>query len=418
VQQIFIEMYSYRQAWSDLTMAERDSFVSEVVAALGKLEERGVEVLGYGVNDPDTDHRAPYDFFCVYRVPDEGTQRAFEAAVAASGWYNYFDQVNVSGAALTPRGALAKNLLVEPARRQGPPIVPGTRFTKKSVNVDGRAVAYVEEGEGAPVVFIHGDVMSSFLWHNVIPYVTDDHRVIAVDLIGAGDSGKLPSAGEGTTYSFDTHAHYLGELLDTLDIGDDVVFVGHDWGANLAFDWAMRHEDRVRGIAFSEAVLPPFDWDDWPARVREGFKYMRTPEGGRDVLENNFFVNFSRANMLRMLAPQEWDEIVRPYAAAGEGRRPTLDWPRMVPLGDDDTEIRCALEQQAAWLAATPIPKLHLAGTPGAIEKVGGRRRAAINTFPNLTVATVQGMHWTPLDDPHAMGAGLASWLSRLEMAR
>jgi haloalkane dehalogenase len=243
------------------------------------------------------------------------------------------------------------------------------------------------------------------------PYVISDYRAIAVDLIGAGDSDKLPATGAGT-YSFDTHAHYLAELLDALEVGDGIVLVGHDWGANLAFDWAMKNEGRVSGIAFSEALLPPFDWSDWPLMVRDGFRHVRTPEGGKDVLENNFFVNFARPSMLRMLAPQEWDEIVRPYANPGEDRRPTLDWPRSVPFGDDDTDIRRVLEGQAAWLAKTPIPKLHLAGVPGAIARVGGRRRALIQTFPELTVADVQGLHWTPLDDPHATGAGLARWLA------
>ena len=136
--------------------------------------------------------------------------------------------------------------------------------------------------------------MSSFLWHNVLPHVAETHRAIAVDLISAGDSDKLPSAGPGN-YSFETHAHYLDRLLDTLDLGDNVVLVGHDWGANLAFDWAMAHENRVRGLAFAEALLLPFDWDDWPPMARDTFKYVRTEQGGRDVLEHNYFVNSPRA---------------------------------------------------------------------------------------------------------------------------
>ncbi len=416
MQQIFVELYKYRQEWIDLSAAERESFVGQLAAALAALQTQGVEVVGYGVNDPDTDHRAPYDFFSVYRVPDVGLQRLFEAGIAASGWYTYFDQINVSGAALTPAGALMKNVLLQPPQRQGPAIAPISRYQKKSAAVNGHTMTYTEDGQGTPVVLIHGDMMSSYLWHNVIPYVASGHRAIAVDLIGAGDSDKLPAAGEGT-YSFDTHARYLGDLLDRLALGDDVVLVGHDWGANLAFDWTMKHQQRVRAIAFSEALLPPFDWSDWPAMVRDGFKYLRTPEGGQDVLENNFFVNTARANMLRMLVAQEWDEIVRPYANPGEDRRPTLDWPRSVPFGDDDTEIRRVLEEQARWLAKTPIPKLHLAGTPGGIEIIGGRRRDTIATFPNLTATDVQGLHWTPLDDPHAVGAGLQAWLKATEAA-
>jgi haloalkane dehalogenase len=411
MQQIFVEMYNYKQDWIDLGVPERRTFVATLTSALGELQAAGVEVLGYAVNDPATDHRAPYDFFCVYRVPEVGLQRSFEAGIAASGWYEYFDQVTLGGAARTPAGTLMKNVLLQPALTQGKPIIPPKRSAKKSTVVDGHQMTYVERGEGTPVVFIHGDVMSSFLWDNVMPYVADHHRAIAVDLIGAGDSNKLPASGEGT-YSFETHAHYLEGLLENLDLGDDVVLVGHDWGSNLAFDWAMKHEDRVRAIAFTEALLPPFDWSDWPILVRGVFEHMRTPEGGKDVLDNNLFLNSSRDNIVRMLAPEEWAEIVRPYANPGESRRPTLDWPRSVPFGDDDTPIRKMLEGQSGWLTKTPIAKLHMAGVPGGIEVVGGRRRDTIAAFPNLSVIDVEGIHWMPLDDPHTMGEGLATWLA------
>ena len=415
MQQIFVEMYNYKQKWIKLSTPERRTFVETLGRALAELEAQGVEVLTYAVNDPDTDHRAPYDFFCVYRVPEVGLQRMFEDGIAASGWYDYFDQVNLSGAARTPAGTLMKNVLLQPAMPQGKPIAASWRYTKKSTAVDGSTMTYVEAGAGKPVVFIHGDVMSSFVWHNVIPYVAENHRAIAVDLIGAGDSDKLPGSGPGT-YSFETHAHYLAGLLDTLDLGDEVVLVGHDWGSNLAFDWAMKHERRVRAIAFTEALLPPFDWADWPASVRPVFEYVRTPDGAKDVLDNNYFLHSAGASMARILAPQEWAEIIHPYANPGEDRRPTLDWPRSVPFGDDDTPVRKALESQANWLTKSTIPKLHMAGVPGAIETVGGRRRETIGAFPNLTVTDVDGLHWTPLDDPHAMGEGLASWLATVPL--
>lgn len=410
MQQIFVEMYNYKPNWIDLSVPERGAFIDTLAAALMELQGSGVEVLAYAVNDPATDHRAPYDFFCVYRVPEVGLQRVFEAGIAASGWYQYFDQVNLSGAALTLVGGLMKNVVLEPAKHQGKPIISTPQYTKKSTAIDGQTMSYVETGSGTPVVFIHGDMMSSFLWHNVIPYASENFRAIAVDLVGAGDSDKLPPDGEGT-YSFDVHAHYLAGLLDTLDLGDDVVLVGHDWGANLAFDWAMKHEKRVRGIAFTEALLPPFEWSDWPLLNRDGFKYLRTAEGAQDVLDNNYFVNGARHNMMRVLTPHEWAEVVRPYARPGEDRRPTLDWPRSVPFGDDDTPLRRGLNSQALWLAESPVPKLHFAGVPGGIEILGGRRRETIATFPNLTVTDVEGLHWTPMDDPHAMGEGLAAWL-------
>lgn len=411
MQQIFVELYNYRQPWVVLSIPERESFVGTLAGALAALQAQGVEVLAYGVNDPDTDHRAPYDFFCVYQVPDAGLQRMFEAGIAASGWYDYFEQVNVSGAAATPAGTLMKNVLLEPAKRQGKPVAATWSYDKQSTTVDGHSMSYVDTGSGTPVVMIHGDVMSSFLWHEVIPHVAENHRAIAVDLIGAGDSDKLSPSGSGT-YSFDVHARYLDGLLEALDLGEDVILVGHDWGANLAFDWAIKHEARVRGIAFAEALLPPFEWSDWPVLVRQPFEYMRTEQGGKDVLENNFFLGVARDNLARVMPPAEWAEIVRPYANPGEDRRPMLDWPRSVPFGDDDTPVRRTLEAQADWLAQSPIPKLHLAGVPGGIEALGGRRRETIATFPNLTVADVTGLHWTPLDDPHGTGEGLAAWLA------
>ncbi len=116
MQQIFIELYNYRQEWSDLSIPDREAFVGTLSGALAGLQAQGVEVLAYGVNEPDTAHRAPYDFFCVYRVPDIRLQRLFEAGIADSGWYRYFEQINISGAASTPAGTLMKNVLLEPAR--------------------------------------------------------------------------------------------------------------------------------------------------------------------------------------------------------------------------------------------------------------------------------------------------------------
>ena len=236
MQQMFVEMYNYKQKWIELSVPEREAFMRTLASALGELQAAGVEVLAYAVNDPATDHRAPYDFFCVYGVPEIGLQRTVEAGIATSGWYEYFDQVNLSGAARTPIGTLVKNPLLQPALPQGKPIIAPKRSAKKSTVVDGHVMTHCERGEGTPVVFIH--------------------RAIAVDLIGAGDSDKLPASGAGT-YNFETHAHYLEGLLENLDLGDDVILVGHDWGSNLAFDWAIKHEDRVRAIPFTEALLPP-----------------------------------------------------------------------------------------------------------------------------------------------------------------
>lgn len=274
-------------------------------------------------------------------------------------------------------------------------------------------MAYVDQGSGRPIVFVHGDVMSSFLWRNVIPHVAPSARAIAVDLIGAGDSDKLPGTGTGR-YDFATHMQYFSGLMSELELDRDVVLVGHDWGANIAFEWARTHQDAVAGVAFSEPLLPPFSWEDWqPAKIAE-FKYLRTVEGERDTLDNNFFLRQAPTSMVRMLTPAELAEIERPYAQPGEDRRPTSDWPREVPFGDDQTPTGAAIEAQATWLAQTALPKLHLAADPGGIDFVGGRRRALIESWPNTVHAPFFGVHWTPEDNPHAIGEALAVWLSDL----
>lgn len=413
MQQIFVEMYSYKDEWRHLDPGSRERFGSDVLASCLELGRHGIEVLGYAFNDPDTDSRAPYDFFCVYRSPDRDAQRGFERQIRDAGWYRYFEQVNLRGAALTPLGLLPTHAGLAEPTAQPEPISPTQPYCKGYAQSHGRTMAYLDEGRGRAVVLVHGDVMSSYLWRNVLPHLDGLGRLIAVDLIGAGDSDKLPGSGPDS-YGFAEHAHYLDGLLDSLDVGDDVVLVGHDWGANLAVDWAMRHPGRVAGIAMNEALLPPFDWSDWPEALRPGFEFLRSPAGEQAVLQDNFFLSSMPANVLRALSAAELTEITRPYAEPGEARRPTLSWPREVPFGDDDTPTRAALERQAQWLSRSPVPKLHLQSVPGGVTPVDGRRSAAIRTWPALTEARVSGAHWAPEEDPHSIGRALARWLGAL----
>jgi haloalkane dehalogenase len=411
VQQVFVELYKYNDAWRATTPAERAGFVRNVSGSLSQLTRGGVEVIAFAVNDPGTDRRAPYDFFCVYLVPDRDAQREFERGIEESGWYRYFDQVNLSGAAMTPLAVLMANAALAEPTAQPEPIPAAPRFTKRFARAHERTMAYLDEGHGRSVVFLHGDAMSSYLWRNVLPHVEGRGRLVAVDLIGAGDSDKLPGSGPGS-YGFAEHAHYLGALLDSLELGDEVVLVGHDWGANLAVDWAMKNSDRVSGIVFGEALMPPFEWFDWPAEVRPEFEYLRTAEGERAVLEENYFVNNVQQAVLRRLSAAELAEIARPYADPGEGRRPTITWPRSVPFGDDRTPTRELLERQAEWMATNPVPKLHFRGVPGALAT--GRRAAAISKWSNLTEVAVTGLHWTPEDDPHGIGSAVNTWIKEI----
>lgn len=411
MQQIFVELYNYTHAWRQETRDAREAFVAQIFGALEQLAGHGVEVLAYAVNDPATDRRAPYDFFCVYRVPDAAFQRVFESQIAASGWYRYFEQVNLSGAALTPPAVLLANIELAAPGPQGEPVSDKAPPEKRYAVIQGCRMAYVEAGTGRPIVFVHGDIMSSYLWRNVVPHVRDLGRCVAVDLIGAGDSDKLAGSAPGS-YGLEEHCRYFDAFMEELDLGGDIVLVGHDWGSNIAFEWAMRNPSRVRGISFCEAILPPFEWTDWPVFAQPLFRRIRAEDGERAVLEDNFFVNAVQLGILRKLSAVELAEIVRPYAAPGEARRPTYTWPRSVPFEPDRTPTRAAVERQAQWLSQSPLPKLHLRGVPGAVTI--GRRAAAIGAWPNVREVPVRGFHWPPEDDPHSIGRALADWIARL----
>lgn len=410
--QLFVEMFNYKERWSSISNADRQRFVDTIVQSISMIPEETVEIIGYAFNDPQTDRRAPYDFFCVYRVADQEAQAAFFEQIERSGWYEYFDQVNLSGSALTPLGLLLENASLATPGRRDRSIGSAMPYQKLFKEIRGRRMAYVDVGRGDSIVFLHGDVTSSYLWRNVTPHVTSLGRCVAIDLIGAGDSDKLTDTGPGS-YSFAEHASYLEPLLDALDLGDRVVLVGHDWGCNLAFEWAMKHPDRVAGLAFSEPLQPPFTWAAWPGYVRGMFEFIRSEAGEEAILERNFFVHESaRLGNLRMLSAQERAEWERPYREPGEARRPTLTWPREVPFENDRTPTRTRIEAHASWLRGTDIPKLYIRGVPGAM--LFGEREEGVRLFPALSEISARGLHWTPEDDPHAIGDGLAGWISRL----
>jgi haloalkane dehalogenase len=306
---------------------------------------------------------------------------------------------------------LSANQTLDMPKEQDAPVSGTFGYVKKRAASLDLTMAYVDEGSGDSIVFLHGDMMSSYLWREVIPHTDGLGRRVAVDLIGAGDSDKLRGSGPGS-YCFADHARYLEGLLETLDLGDDIIFMGHDWGANLAFDWSMRHPGRVKGIAFSEAVLPPFEWTNWPNELRDKFAFLRSEEGERAVLDDNYFVTGTQFGVLRTLSATEKAEYTRPYAQPGEMRRPTLTWPREVPFDDDDTPTRAAIEAQAAYLASSDLPKLHILGKPGAMAY--GERLDRIRSWPRLSEVTVDGYHWPPEDDPHALGRELAAWIGRI----
>ena len=240
---------------------------------------------------------------------------------------------------------------------------------KQYVEVLGHRMAYVEEGSGPPIVLLHGNPTSSYLWRAVIPELAGRGRCIVPDLIGMGDSDKLP-AEDANRYTFVRHSEFLDAFLDAVGVGDDVTLVVHDWGSALGFDWAHRHSGRVRGIAYMEALVRPFDgWKDWSDSVRPVFEGFRSPAGEKMILEDNMFVEaVLPASVLRDLTPDEMAEYRRPFGNAGEDRLPTLVFPRELPFAGDGTDASKRCAAYADWLANTPgLPKLFINCEPGAI---------------------------------------------------
>ncbi|NNL64958.1 MAG: haloalkane dehalogenase, partial [Myxococcales bacterium] len=213
------------------------------------------------------------------------------------------------------------------------------RYEKKSANVLGREMAYVEVGQGDPIVFLHGNPTSSYLWRNVIPHLADQGRCIAPDLIGMGDSEKLPDSGPDR-YRFVEHREHLDALLAALGVERNVTLVIHDWGSALGFDWANRHRGAMLGIAYMEAIVKPMSWAQWPDAARALFQTFRSPEGETVVLEKNVFVeNVLPGSVLRGLTDAEMAVYRRPYREPGESRRPTLTWPRQIPIEGEPADV-------------------------------------------------------------------------------
>ena len=283
-----------------------------------------------------------------------------------------------------------------------------TPLTKSFATVNGKQMAYHKSGEGKTVLFLHGNPTSSYLWRNIIPHLSATHRCIAPDLIGQGDSDKLDDTGPDS-YRFVHHRDYLDGLLDQLDIGDEVVLVIHDWGSALGFDWANRHRDRVAGIAFMEAIVKPMTWDEWPDAATSIFQGFRSEAGEEMVIEKNLFVEaVLPGSILRDLTDEEMDEYRRPFVEP-QHRRPTLTWPRQIPLGGEPTDVVEIVGAYADWLSESDVPKLFINAEPGAI--LTGPQRDFCRSWPNLTEVTVAGNHFVQEDSPHEIGQAIADWL-------
>jgi haloalkane dehalogenase len=286
--------------------------------------------------------------------------------------------------------------------------------SKRYAEILGRPMAYVEQGQGAPIIFLHGNPTSSYLWRSVIPELASHGRCIAPDLIGMGDSGKLP-ASDGQRYTFARHRDYLDRLLDDLDVNDHVTLVVHDWGSALGFDWARRHPGRIRGIAYMEALVRPLDgWAEWPEAARSIFQRLRSPAGDQMILDGNVFVErILPASVLRPLTDEEMGEYRRPFARPGDDRLPTLIWPRQIPIAGDPADVAASCADYARWLAtAAGIPKFFVNAEPGSI--LTGLQREFCRTWPDQSEVTVPGVHFIQEDSGPQIGRAIAGWLAQL----
>jgi haloalkane dehalogenase len=288
------------------------------------------------------------------------------------------------------------------------PISANDPHPRRRATVLDTEIAYVSTGAGAPVVFLHGNPTSSYLWRNVIPWVARDYHCLAPDLVGMGDSGKSPAG----SYGFADHARDLDAWFEAMGLSSAVTLVVHDWGSALGFHWARRHPDRVAGLVYMEAIVRPVTWAEWPENARKIFQGMRSPAGEDLVLQKNVFVErILPGSILRKLSDEEMAVYRAPYREAGESRRPVLQWPREIPVDGEPADVVKIVDEYGRWLAQSPVPKLFVNAEPGSI--LVGAQREFCRAWPNQREITVKGSHFIQEDSPREIGEAVRSFVGR-----
>jgi haloalkane dehalogenase len=281
-------------------------------------------------------------------------------------------------------------------------------YPRRRIPVLDTEMACVDTGRGDAVVFLHGNPTSSYLWRNVIPHLAGQRRCLAPDLVGMGQSGKAPAG----RYRFADHARYLDAWVDAVGLERNVVLVMHDWGSALGFHWAHRHPDRVQALVYMEALVRPVGWAEWPEAARKIFQAMRSAAGEELVLQKNVFVErILPASVLRGLTEAEMAVYRRPYLEAGESRRPTLSWPREIPIDGEPADVVSLVDGYARWLSRSPVPKLFVNADPGSI--LVGAQREYCRSWPAQDEVTVRGSHFIQEDSPAEIGRAIAAFLAR-----
>jgi haloalkane dehalogenase len=285
-------------------------------------------------------------------------------------------------------------------------------YVKKKAHILGYQMSYVDEGTGDPIVFLHGNSRSSYLWRNIIPHLSGLGRCIAPDLIGMGGSDKLANSGP-ESYSFMEHRKYVDALLEDIGVTENVIFVIHDWGSALGFYWAYRHQDKTKGIVYMEAVLFHHNWGDWPEDARKIFQGFRSPAGEKLILDKNYFIELVLPNsVMRELTPAEMDVYRGPFLNPGEDRRPMLSWPRQIPIEGEPEEVVEIVETYGQWLSKSNLPKLFINADPGSI--LVGKARDFCRTWSNQQEVTVKGLHFIQEDSPDEIGEAIVKFVQKI----
>jgi len=284
---------------------------------------------------------------------------------------------------------------------------------KKRISINGKHLAYTESGSGDPIVFLHGNPTSSYLWRNITPYLESQGRCVCIDLIGMGDSDKLDNPDENS-YRFEEHYHYINTAIESLTNGKNITFVLHDWGSALGFNWCYHNTESVKGIAYMEAIVKELTWEDWRDEAKGIFQGFRSDAGEGLVLEKNYFVErVLPGSIIRKLSDEEMEEYRRPFINEGEDRRPTLSWPREIPINNYPENICAIVNRYAEWMQTNDIPKLFINAEPGAITT--GRIRDFCRSWKNQTEITVKGIHFIQEDSPDEIGNAISSWYKNIE---
>jgi haloalkane dehalogenase len=267
-------------------------------------------------------------------------------------------------------------------------------------------MSHVTVGQGHPIVFLHGNPTSSYLWRNIIPHVSDLGWCLAPDLVGMGQSAPSPAG----TYRFRDHSRYLDAWFDALGLRENITLVLHDWGSALGFYWASRHPERVHAIVYMESLLFPRDWDDLPPSRAPLFRDLRTEKGEHMILDENFFIEVLLPKLvLRPLSEAEMKAYRRPFHTPSS-RLPMLAWPRELPIGGEPADVVAIVEKYGEWLLESPMPKLFINAEPGSM--LTGRSRDFCRRFPNQQEITVSGLHFIQEDCPDEIGAALSRFIS------